>query len=94
MPAEEKLAVVRLYLKAEFPGCFVHHRYDNNLGAYIFRISKYVMLHTTKISEDYLENTDVFQLNGDLKKWNLAAYIREAGRIPVIVSRSGPGMLR
>lgn len=93
-PHREKLSVVRLYLKSEFPGCTIYHRHDNDLGAYTFHISKHVMLHVTKFAEDYLDTTDIFHLNNDLKKWNLAHYIRRAGRSTVIVSRSGPGMLR
>ena len=89
MKNAEKIAAVRGYLAAEFPGCEVEDWHEAGRDARSFRIVRGQSHHLATISVKFLENRDASDIGPILKSFLLAEHLRDLGTTRVLVGEEG-----
>ena len=83
----EKLAVVREFLRKEFPGCEIEHKQDSE-GHTLqvdFQGSNYVVV----LSEEFVRTNEPSEIGGKLAGYTLIEHLLALPDTPVIVTNTG-----
>ncbi len=85
---DEKIEVIRRYLRIEFPDHIIEDQYNFDLGAQIFRVSKVDTPYIVRVTQEFIDDNDSASIEVILQRRNIANLIRE-NRGQKILLRSG-----
>ena len=89
MGNEEKLTVVREFLKSEFPGCAVEDSFDPETDSRHFRIVYAGSTYEAFVSTDFLGCCEPTEISGRLKGFTLVEHLRDLPATPLFVTSTG-----
>lgn len=85
----EKIAAVRAYLEAEFPGCKIEDWYEAGRKSQSFRVAEGQVHHLATVSVAFMEDRDAADIGPTLTGFLLAEHLRDLGTTRVIVGNEG-----
>ena len=88
----EKIEVVQAYLEAQFPNNSVAYS-PGRVGRrlHTFRIDEDSgVAHLARLSKQFLDDHKISEIDGLLQTFRLGDCLREAGKVPVLVTTGGP----
>lgn len=85
----EKIAAVRAYLEAEFPGCTIEDWYEAGRKSQSFRVVKGQLHHLATVSGEFMEDRDAADIGPALTGFLLAEHLRDLGTTRVLVGNEG-----
>ncbi|MDL1969823.1 MAG: hypothetical protein LWW94_02400 [Candidatus Desulfofervidaceae bacterium] len=88
MFAEEKLNVIREYLKTKFPDYTVDEGYEFDHSAQTFRLRRRNKMHFVIISEEFIDDREGSKIKTSLQKIPLKKYFHQEGVTCVIITNS------
>jgi len=86
---EEKLNVVRNYLRNEFPGYDLHDRYDFDRVAHTFRLTSENKVHLVTVSREFLDDHNASEISSSLEKSQLGNCFQGENILRAIVTNHG-----
>ena len=87
MVAEEKLAAVREWLMAAFPGCAIEDRSEPH--GHVFQINCGSSTYIVVLADEFVRKHDPSNIGAALSKITLVEHLRELPDTPVVVTNAG-----
>ncbi|MBI4594241.1 MAG: hypothetical protein HY728_08500 [Candidatus Rokubacteria bacterium] len=90
-PDEGRVAAVREYLQREFPAAVIYDFYDHDRAARVYHLqdSQGSVVHTAAVLADVLSEHSEREMVGHFERHKLARVLRQAGQVPVAVTKAG-----
>ena len=89
MRYQKKADIIFRYLKENFPGCSIGHRWDFKLDVEWYFLQQEKMRTRILVPKKFFESTDETKLERKLESLNLGSYIKSDQSHYIVISNSG-----